>query len=248
MDNCKYIKSVQLAKEISSDSYLKELPVIKFLEKNPLELSKNVTFFVGENGTGKSTLIEAIAIAFGFNAEGGSKNFSFSTKNSHSELYKHLKLVKYLQPKDGYFLRSESFYNSASYLEELDAVPASAPPLLGGYGGVSLHDQSHGESFFALIKNRFFGNGLYILDEPEAALSPIRLLSLLCRIKELENKDSQFIIATHSPILMSYPDAEVFEFTQDGIKSVNYQETEHFQVTKRFLNDPEGFYKHLFQE
>ncbi len=248
MENLKYIKSVSLTGKVPNGSYLKDLSAVKFLERNELVFNKNVTFFVGENGTGKSTLIEAIAIAYGFNAEGGSKNFRFTSKASHSDLHQWLKLFSEAKAKDGYFLRAESFYNAASYLDELDAITAPAPPILDGYGGRSLHEQSHGESFMALIQNRFFGNGIYILDEPEAALSPIRLLSLLCSIKELENKNSQFIIATHSPILMSYPDSEVWEFTQSGIKTVDYQNTEHFQIAKRFLSDPESFYKHLFEE
>jgi predicted ATPase len=150
--------------------------------------------------------------------------------------------------KDGFFLRAESFYNVASNIDEMDRDLNFGQLLIDSYGGVSLHKQSHGESFMALVKNRFGGNGLYILDEPEAALSPSRLLELMCYIHELEKKNSQFIISTHSPILMAYPGAEVLYLTQEGIRSVSYQETEHYQITKQFINAPEHMCKYLFAE
>ena len=161
-----------------------------------LALEMPVTFFVGENGTGKSTLIEAIAVAMGFNGEGGSRDFFFSTQDTHSELCDYLTIGNSVSPKDGFFLRTESFYNTANYLAENSTMAR--------YGGVSFHEQSHGESFLALAMNRFEGNGLYILDEPESALSPQRLMSLLVLINDLVKNNSQFIIATHSPILMAY--------------------------------------------
>ena len=149
---------------------------------------------------------------------------------------------------DGFFLRAESFYNVASYIDRMDREPSFSPPVVDSYGGVSLHHRSHGESFLALVQNRFGGHGVYLLDEPEAALSPTRQLTLLCQINELVKRESQFIIATHSPVLMAYPDAAIFQFSEDGIQSVNYRETEHYQVTRRFLEDPERMLRYLLEE
>jgi predicted ATPase len=214
------------------------LPVLsKFHE---LEFHPKVTFLVGENGSGKSTLIEAIAVAWGFNAEGGSKNFNFNTHKSHTDLHEALRLVKSVKrAKDGFFLRAESYFNVATEIEKLDQEPGLGPPIINSYGGVSLHRQSHGESFLALLDNRFGGNGLYILDEPEAALSPSRQLSMLVRMHDLIAKKSQFIIATHSPILMAYPDAWIYQIGPNGLDRVAYEDTEHYQVTRDFLNRPE---------
>jgi predicted ATPase len=236
----KYIEKVQYTKGLEKISYLYNLPVVQYLlSGNKIVFNKDVTFFVGENGSGKSTLIEAIAICFGFNAEGGSKNFNFSTRNTSSELFKHIKIIKSAFPKDGYFLRAESFYNVASNIDDIQ---------VRGYGDRSLHDQSHGESFFSLFQNRFRGNGLYILDEPEAALSPARQMSLLIKIKELVRHNSQFIIATHSPILLSYPDATIFELTGSKIKEVTFEESEIYKVYKHFLNDSNRMLRHLFDD
>lgn len=236
-----YIRDVRISKEIPRNNYLSKLPVVKNLKKmGRLDFSKNVTFIVGENGIGKSTLIEGIAVAMGFNPEGGTVNFNFATKDSHSNLHEYLTVCKgYKRHKDGFFLRAESFYNVASNIDELDAMPSFGPKIISSYGGVSLHKQSHGESFMALVENRFMGNGLYILDEPEAALSPMRLMRLMVCMKKLVDNNSQFIISTHSPILMTFPDAEVLEITAKGIKSVDYKDTEHFIVTKRFMDAPE---------
>ena len=245
-----FIESIGISDQLPSHSYLSRLAVIKSLQTmGRLDLTKRVTFFVGENGIGKSTLIEAIAVSQGFNPEGGTVNFNFATEDSHSELHRYLRVSKGTSArKDGFFLRAESFYNVASNIDQMDRIPAPGPSVIDSYGGVSLHKQSHGESFMALVKNRFGGNGLYILDEPEAALSPSRLLELMCRIHELEKKNSQFIISTHSPILMAYPGAEVLYLTEDGIRSVPYQETEHYQITKQFLNAPEKMCKYLFSD
>lgn len=245
----KYIESVKFHGELSEKSYLNDIPAVEWLmERGELEFRSEVTFFVGENGTGKSTILEAIALAAGFNAEGGSRNFSFSTRDTHSELYDNITLSRgIIRHKDGFFLRAESLYNSATYIDELDEIPCGAPPVSGGYGG-SLHACSHGESFIATVRNRFFGNGLYILDEPEAALSPARQLTLLGLIKNLVDDNSQFVIATHSPILMAYPNAEILRFSEDGICSVGYKQTEHYQITKQFLDNPERMLNIIFGE
>lgn len=246
--NQHYIRGVRLSTPVEKNSYLQTLPAVQALATGPgLEFTRDVTFFVGENGTGKSTLLEAIAVAYGFNAEGGSRNFSFSTKSTHSGLCNHLTLSRGAVPRDGFFLRAESFYNAASYLDELDEGPLGER-LLPLYGGVSLHDQSHGESFLALVRNRFRGRGLYILDEPEAALSPSRLLSLLVCLHDLVENHSQFLIATHSPILMAYPGAQILQLSDQGIAPVAYRDTEHYQLTRRFLEDPEGMMHRLFEE
>lgn len=242
-----YIREVRISKEIPHNNYLSRLPVVRRLcETGGLQFHKDVTFIVGENGIGKSTLIEGLAVAMGFNPEGGTVNFNFSTKDSHSDLHNYLTVSRgYKKHRDGFFLRAESFYNVASNIDELDATPSFGPKLISNYGGVSLHKQSHGESFMALVENRFGGNGLYILDEPEAALSPMRLMRLMVCMQELVKKNSQFIISTHSPILMTFPNAEVLEITEEGINSVNYKDTEHFIVTKRFMDAPEKIIESL---
>lgn len=244
-----YVNRVSLSKEIPADDYLNDLPVVKNLkEMGGLRFRRNVTFLVGENGVGKSTLVEGIAVAMGFNPEGGTVNFSFSTRESHSELYRYLTVARgYRKHRDGFFLRAESFYNVATNIDEMDEEPGLGEKVAASYGGVSLHRQSHGESFMALVENRFGGNGLYILDEPEAALSPMRLMRLMCYMQELVNKDSQFIISTHSPVLMTFPGAEVLEITEDGIDSVDYKKTEHFIVTKRFMDAPEQMLQSLLK-
>jgi predicted ATPase len=220
----------------SFDQYPFSLPAVRNLHTLPLHPA--VTFIIGENGSGKSTLLEAIAVAWGFNPEGGTKNFSFHTRSSHSSLHEYLTLIKGTRrPKDGFFLRAESFFNLATDIERMDAEPAPAPPIINSYGGRSLHEQSHGESFFALMINRFGGQGFYVLDEPEAALSPSRLLSMIARMHQLVQARSQFIIATHSPILMTYPNAWLYQITQEGLTRTEYQQTEHYIVAKRFLND-----------
>lgn len=240
-----FIGKVALKENIDDNSYLNDLVVIKYLKKNKfLNFTKSVTFFVGENGTGKSTLLEGIAVAFGFNPEGGTRNFNFSTNNNHSELYKSLTLSKYRLPKDGFFLRAESFYNAASYIEETYYGEFKSKQMTV-YGDKSLHHQSHGESFMTLIQNRFRGNGVYLLDEPEAALSPSRLMALIIEINNLVEQGSQFIIATHSPILMAFPNAQIFEITDKGINSVDYKDTEHYIITQQFLNKPEHMLEQL---
>lgn len=234
-----YLREVSLKRDLISsfDAYPYCLPAVR--ELYGLEFHPDVTFIIGENGSGKSTLLEALAAAWGFNPEGGSINFRFSTRESHSELHRHIRIVRSSRrPTDGFFLRAESFFNVASNIEENDAQPAFAPPIINSYGGRSLHEQSHGEAFLSLLVHRFGGNGLYILDEPEAALSPMRQLSVLRRLHELVLKASQFIIATHSPILMAYPQARILLLDDRGFTEMRYEETEHYSITKEFLNNP----------
>lgn len=228
----------------SFEHYPFDLPAVRSLDS--LTLHRSVTFIVGENGSGKSTLLEALAIAAGFNAEGGSRNFCFATQASHSDLHRFLRLARsHRRPKDGFFLRAESFFNVAT---EVDRLDREIPGLVDSYGGKSLHEQSHGESFIALLKNRFRGHGLYFLDEPEAALSPSRQLAALVRIHDLVQAGSQFVIATHSPILMAYPNATILGVSEAGLAPVRYEDTEHFQITRRFLNNPSGMLRQLFEE
>jgi predicted ATPase len=218
------------------------LPAIKSTRR--IALHPKVTFFIGENGTGKSTLLEAIAVADGFNPEGGTRNFHFATRESHADLHRWLRLGRGVRGKrrsDGFFLRAESFYNVASEIDRLGFHPATSP-----YGSVSYHDQSHGESFLNLFVNRLRGDGLYLLDEPEAALSPQRQLTFLVALHELIERDAQFIIATHSPIIMAYPDAIIYEFSAEGLRAIQYKETEHYRITRAFLDRPEQMLRHLF--
>ena len=247
LDSRHYLVELQLLRDKvpSFSQYPFCLPAVRSLDS--LELHPAVTFVNGENGTGKSTLLEAIAVAWGFNPEGGSRNFAFSTRASHSGLHEYLRLVRGVRkPDDGFFLRAESFFNVASDVDRLDSEPSGGPRIVDSYGGRSLHEQSHGESFFALMMKRFRGEGLYVLDEPEAALSPTRQMALIPRLHQLVQEDSQFIIATHSPIIMSYPNATILLLTEDGMEPVAYEDTEHYRVTKAFLDAPERMLKHLF--
>ena len=240
-----YLLEVRLKRDKvpSFDEYPFSLHVIRNLQT--LELHPKVTFIVGENGSGKSTLLEALAIAWGFNPEGGTKNFRFQTRASHSVLHEYLTLSKSVQKaKDGFFLRAESFFNLATEIERLDDGPGG-PPIIDSYGGKSLHQQSHGESFFALMMNRFSGNGLYVLDEPEAALSPQRQLAMIARLHQLVQSHSQFVIATHSPILMAYPEARIYEIGENGLIQVPYQDTEHYNVARTFLSNPARYLEQL---
>jgi predicted ATPase len=223
----------------SLKEYPFSIPAIRKIKR--VQLHPAVTFFIGENGSGKSTLIEALAVANRFNPEGGSLNFDFQTRASHSCLGDYLALEKTpgRRVKEGYFLRAESFFNVATEIEKLG---------VGGYGDKSLHEQSHGEAFLALMTNRLYGDGLYIFDEPEAALSPSRQMSMLVLIRGLVQNGGQFIIATHSPILLAYPDALIYEMSTDGMRAVPYQETENYRVTRDFLNRPDKMLGLLFDE
>lgn len=248
MISSQFLQRVSLRRDTvdSFDRYPFCLPAVRSLDQ--LDFHPKVTFFVGENGSGKSTLLEAIAVSLGFNAEGGSKNFNFGTRRSHSELHEHLRIAKgFKRPRTGFFLRAESFFNVATEIENLDAEPGLGAHVINSYGGRSLHEQSHGESFLTLLTERFGGQGLYILDEPEAALSPQRQLAVLSRIHDLVQDGSQFVIATHSPLLMAYPEACIYQCGADGVAPVAYEDTEHFRVTRDFLMNPQRMLRGLLE-
>lgn len=225
-----YLREVQLkhaSLPAGEDAYPFNIPAIRACDG--ITFHPDVTFLVGENGSGKSTLIEAIALALGFSAEGGTRNVRLQSADTVSPLHQHLKLVRsFRAPKDHYFLRAESFYNVATYMDETG--------YLRGYGDKSLHARSHGEAFMSLLTTKFRGDGLYLLDEPEAALSPNRQLAALSAIDQLVKAESQFIIATHSPILLAYPRASILLLDRSGITAVAYEDTEHYAVTRDFLN------------
>lgn len=247
--NTRFIQSVKIEwNKISDDSYLRLIPALQF--KDRLEFNKNITFFVGENGTGKSTLLEAIAVSYGFSAEGGTRNYAFSTYDSHSELCNAILLYKgFLKPEWSYFLRAESFYNVATMSEEYRKNEGMQEErYYQSFGGKSFHNQSHGESFLALAQGSFRANGLYLLDEPEAALSPQRQLTLLIEISRLAKQGAQFIIASHSPILLGIPDAQILSFDEGVIHECDYKDTESYQVTEMFMNNREYFLKRLLDE
>lgn len=239
-----FIRTVTLMREQVEDfnRYPFNLPVIRGLES--LKLHPRVTFFAGENGSGKSTLLEAIAVAAGFNAEGGTRNFNFATRSSESDLHRVLRLVRgHRRPRTGFFLRAESYFNVGSILEQMPDILEQA------YGGTSPHEQSHGESFLMLVRHRFWAQGLYLLDEPEAALSPQHQLTLLRHIDDLvRRKSSQLLIATHSPILLAYPDASIYWLSKEGMAPIAYEDTEHFRLTRDFLLHRERYLKELMKE
>ena len=221
--------------KIDRRSYLRGIEAIKGLDY--LKFNKNITIFVGENGSGKSTMLEAIAVNYGFNPEGGTKNYSFSTYDSHSELCDAIRLSRgFRKPSWGYFLRAESFYNVASAEDEYSK-----------WGGVPqhFHERSHGEGFLHLVQTNFKGNGLYLLDEPEAALSPQRQLTLLLEIVNCAKEDSQFIMVTHSPILLGIPEAEILSFDDGQIHPISYEDTDSYQITKMFIENKEQLLKRL---
>ena len=233
-----YLRSVEIvAQHRKTQQYPFIIPSIQSMGR--LELASNVTFFVGENGSGKSTLLEAIAYQCGFHTAGGGRNNSYDVAESGSSLGEYVRLSWLPKITNGFFLRSESFYQFASHVEEVGALEY--------YGGQSLHHQSHGESFLSLFLNRFSSKGIYLLDEPEAALSPARQLSLLRIIHDLADT-SQFIIATHSPILLGYPNSQILSFDDGEITEIAYEETDHYQITRRFLENREEIFKELFAD
>ena len=224
--------------KIEQSSYLRKIEAIKDLEE--LVFEKPITFFVGENGSGKSTLLEALAVAYGFNPEGGTKNYSFSTYDSHSQLYEAIRVSKgFRKARWGYFLRAESFYNVAT--KEEDYADIAHP-------SEKYHEKSHGESFLALAQNQLRPNGLYLFDEPEAALSPQRQLTLLMEICSCAKQGSQFIIVTHSPILLGIPDAQIVSFDDGTVHNCEYEETESYKVTEMFINNREALLGRLLSE
>lgn len=224
--------------KIHEDSYLRKIEAIRSLDT--LAFHKPITFFAGENGSGKSTLLEAIAVAYGFNPEGGTKNYSFSTYDSHSELWDALRISKGVKmPKSGYFLRAESFYNVATKEEEYaDLLHPSK----------KYHEKSHGESFFAIAQNYMGAEGIYFFDEPEAALSPQRQLALLMDIYKCAGHGAQFIIVTHSPILLGMPDADIYSFDGGEIQLCGYEETDSYIVTEMFINNRKNLLHRLLGE
>ncbi|MCP3144012.1 AAA family ATPase [Pyxidicoccus xibeiensis] len=237
-----YVRSLTLLRDDVPDlsKYPFSIPALRELET--LDFHPQVTFFVGENGSGKSTLVEGIAVAAGFNAEGGSRNFNFATRRSESSLHEYLRLARGTRrPKTGYFLRAESFFNVATETE-------NNSDALAAFGSVSPHEMSHGEAFLTLVRERFSANGLYVLDEPEAALSPQRQLSLLRAMHELTREGCQFIISTHSPLLLAYPDARIYHLSEAGIAPVAYEDTEHYSLTRDFLLNREAYLHRLFKD
>ncbi|MFC4403900.1 AAA family ATPase [Gracilibacillus xinjiangensis] len=241
-----FLRNIQLQREKidSFSSYPFSIPAIR--QFHELEITKPVTFFIGENGTGKSTLLEAIADKCEFNTAGGGRNNLYQVDSAASDLGDYIRLAWLPKVTNGFFLRAESFYNFATHL---DQVEAEAMKPYAAYGGKSLHHQSHGESFLSLFLNRFRGKAIYLLDEPEAALSPNRQFTFLRILHDLSrNQECQFIIATHSPILLGYPDAMILSFDNGMIEPVEYEETDHYRVTKYFLQHREKFLNELFAD
>lgn len=228
-----YLDRIELLHEEIPDplAYPFSIPALRQLESLPM--AQPVTFFAGENGSGKSTLIEAMAMATGLNAEGGSRNLRFSTRDTHSELYRHLRLSWRRRPARSFFLRAESFYNTATAYE--------------GVGIEGYHRRSHGESFLDVARG-FGEEGFYLMDEPESALSPTGQLSLLRRMYDLTATGSQFVTATHSPLILAYPGAMIYQLDDRGVRRVTYEDTDAYQLTSSFLQSPERFFRHLFAE
>lgn len=246
-----FVRYVELKRDRvpSFDEYQFNIPAVKLLER--LEFHPQVTYFIGENGSGKSTLLEAIAVLEGFNPEGGSRNFDFSTADSHSHLSNYLLSAagsRRVNTSDSYFLRAESFYNVSTEIDRVAKLHKPEKFYRENYGGKSLHTRSHGESFFTLLTKRFRGNGLSLLDEPESALSPKRQLGFLTRMHDLLATGSQFIIATHSPIILAYLNSTIYQFTDRGIESVRYEDTDQFQITQMFLSRREAMLRELLRE
>ncbi len=247
------LKKITLLRDRVKDweAYPFAVPAIRNLDQ--LLIHSRVCFFAGENGTGKSTLLEAIAAHYGFGREGGTRNFfNDSTESNHSTdaLVRALRLSFDNRTGTGFFLRAESFFNTASYIDQLDSDPTAGPPINAYYGGRSLHTRSHGETFFTVLELKFQRNGLFLLDEPEAALSPQRQLAFLVLLRDVlkKYKDAQFIISTHSPVLLGYPDAQIVSFDQERLTEISYEDTAPLQIVRTFVNDREKFLSELFRE
>jgi predicted ATPase len=248
-----FLNSITWNGTSDSTTYPFCLPIIKHLKT--IEFPNRITFFVGENGSGKSTLLEAIAYKAGFGPEGGSKNIHFTTSpdesyNKISAFADQLHCSWQLKPINGYFFRAESYFTVANYLEEMARTAGGPEKAFAPYGGKSPHVQSHGESFLAFFKHRTASNGFFIFDEPEAALSPARQLSLISLLHQLCTKSSQiqFIIATHSPLLLAYPNATIYSCDSEYLTKINYTDTDHYTITKNFLNNPELYMHYLCKD
>jgi len=235
-----YLIEAYLDPDTPSEGFPYDLPAVQAIRQQPLAFHPKVTYLTGENGTGKSTLLEAVAEAMGFNPEGGTRNLHFSTRDSHSSLSEYVHVARGRTAHRGFFLRAESFYNVASTIDDIGVTDY--------YGGRSLHDQSHGESFLALAANQFGGDGVFFLDEPEAALSPGRQLTILAILHRSISAGSQYVIATHSPILMAYPDSWIYRLDESGLDKIAYDDAEAVQITRNFLASPERMLRHLFAD
>src|SRR3981081_2459446 len=230
-----YIREIEVTTPLTGrDGYPLSLPAVRNVER--LAIDPAMTILVGENGSGKSTLIEAIAVAAGFNAEGGTGHFKLRTQQHIPDLARHIRLIRNPQrPRSGFFLRAESFFNVATEIERLDAEPGGGPLIGPGYGPQPLHEVSQGESFLSLVLHRFGPNGLYVLDEPEAAMSPTGCFALLRRFHDLVGEGSQFIIATHSPILMSFPKALLYTLSEQGPVASIWDRLDHVRIMRDFF-------------
>lgn len=242
-----YLREIKILREnMPGNGYPYDIPSLRNTER--LAFRGNVAFFVGENGSGKSTLLEAIAYKCDFNTAGGTGNNLYKARSSGSSFGEHIHLTWMPRVRHGFFLRAESFYNYATYLDELaEELPSERFNIYRPYGGKSLHEQSHGESFLSLFKHRFGGKGIYLLDEPEAALSPARQLAFLSILHDMRH-EAQFIIATHSPILLGYPDAQIFNFDESPVSEIRYEETSHYQITRRFLENRHFYLRELMED
>jgi predicted ATPase len=239
--NSLFLQEIRLKKGMSSPHFISGL--------FPIYLDNNVTILIGENGCGKSTLLEAVAVKLGCNPEGGGKNFNFKTENTHSTLHTSLQLSKgYAKEKDIFFYRAETFYNLNTAIRKLDQEASFDPEIKTYYGGRDLHCMSHGEAMEALFKNRFKARGLYILDEPEASLSPLRQLVFIKRILELTKEGAQFIIATHSPLIMSIPGCELLQISQGCLEKISPDDTDAYVIYKAVINSSGEYIKTLDDE